>query len=310
MRFLSMLPMRRLRADRALLGVLLAFTIAFLAAVGMAALDQQRVIEAHQRLQGDTVPRVIRTQRLARNLEQLRQEGEHIFAASSNVERQQSLLLVTLIASHPSVLEDASASRLATEAEHFLGEAIRDHAHDEHLPAAQYTLWQVIANRLGNAVDDMSTRGIDLISGDILIANQAIETARYKLMAILMLLLVFILAIVLLVRRHLIAPLKRIDEALSQLNGSQSMPDFAPAALREIQAIEDAVKDQHVLLQQNEAVRRELETLAHRDSLTGLANRRYFMQLAEAELQRAQRYRRPVTVGMADLDHFKRLNDT
>ncbi|MDP2868058.1 MAG: GGDEF domain-containing protein, partial [Methyloversatilis sp.] len=28
------------------------------------------------------------------------------------------------------------------------------------------------------------------------------------------------------------------------------------------------------------------------------------------ELQRAQRYRRPVTIGMADLDLFKKLNDT
>jgi diguanylate cyclase (GGDEF)-like protein len=34
------------------------------------------------------------------------------------------------------------------------------------------------------------------------------------------------------------------------------------------------------------------------------------MQSAEVELQRAQRYRRPVTVAMADLDLFKKLNDT
>jgi len=60
----------------------------------------------------------------------------------------------------------------------------------------------------------------------------------------------------------------------------------------------------------NEAARQQLELLANRDGLTGLTNRRHFMLLAEQELARAQRYRRSLTVGMADLDHFKRLNDT
>ena len=53
-----------------------------------------------------------------------------------------------------------------------------------------------------------------------------------------------------------------------------------------------------------------LEKLANKDGLTGLMNRRHFMQTAEVELQRAQRYRRAVTVAMADLDYFKKLNDT
>ncbi|MBF1165661.1 MAG: GGDEF domain-containing protein, partial [Dechloromonas agitata] len=53
-----------------------------------------------------------------------------------------------------------------------------------------------------------------------------------------------------------------------------------------------------------------LEALANKDGLTGLMNRRHFMQAAEMEQQRAQRYRRPVTVAMADLDSFKKLNDT
>ena len=54
----------------------------------------------------------------------------------------------------------------------------------------------------------------------------------------------------------------------------------------------------------------ELKTLAHTDFLTGLYNRRYFMEQAERELLRAQRYTTPTAILMCDLDHFKRINDT
>ena len=53
----------------------------------------------------------------------------------------------------------------------------------------------------------------------------------------------------------------------------------------------------------------ELEKQANSDYLTGLPNRRHFMQLAEQELQRAYRYDRPLSMLMLDLDHFKWLND-
>lgn len=45
------------------------------------------------------------------------------------------------------------------------------------------------------------------------------------------------------------------------------------------------------------------------ESLTGLMRRETIMKKLEAELQRSQRYRRPLSVGMADIDRFKRVND-
>jgi len=54
----------------------------------------------------------------------------------------------------------------------------------------------------------------------------------------------------------------------------------------------------------------ELERLARTDPLTGLANRRHFMEELESEVERAQRYGRPLSVVLLDLDHFKRVNDT
>lgn len=59
--------------------------------------------------------------------------------------------------------------------------------------------------------------------------------------------------------------------------------------------------------------RKELETRlaqeAQTDSLTGCANRRYFLKQAEHELMRVRRYGGELSVFMLDLDHFKLIND-
>lgn len=57
-------------------------------------------------------------------------------------------------------------------------------------------------------------------------------------------------------------------------------------------------------------VEQELERLAQTDSLTGLANRRHFMALAEQEISRTVRYGGELSVLMLDIDHFKNVNDT
>jgi diguanylate cyclase (GGDEF)-like protein len=297
-------------ASRAFALLAAIFLVIFGTAVVLLALDQQRVIDANSRLQAQTVPEIIRYQRLARNLEQLRQEGERIFAVNSHASRQQSMFVVTLIASHPSILEHPGAAQLARETEQFLGEVVRQSVRDERRPAVYYAEWQRLAARLGTQVDDVSIQGVDLVTSDLNVATEAMRLARYKLMAVLLLFGLFLLAFVVLVRRHLIQPLQAIDRALSNLSVVQPAPEFPPTAMREIQAVEEAIREQHALLIQNDQARHVLEQLANKDGLTGLMNRRHFMQIAEVELQRAQRYRRPVTVAMADLDYFKKLNDT
>ena len=46
------------------------------------------------------------------------------------------------------------------------------------------------------------------------------------------------------------------------------------------------------------------------DGLTGLWNRRYFEQRLQAELSAATRHERPLSCIMADIDHFKQINDS
>ena len=52
-----------------------------------------------------------------------------------------------------------------------------------------------------------------------------------------------------------------------------------------------------------------LKTLAAKDSLTGLFNRRSFDQALQAEWLRAQRTHKPLALLFADVDHFKLFND-
>ncbi|WP_420428288.1 GGDEF domain-containing protein [Algiphilus sp.] len=73
-------------------------------------------------------------------------------------------------------------------------------------------------------------------------------------------------------------------------------------------AIEDV--DERVRAQQELAESHaQLEYLAYHDPLTGLRNRRFFMQHFEHELRRAQREKQPLSLLIADIDHFKSYND-
>jgi diguanylate cyclase (GGDEF)-like protein len=63
-----------------------------------------------------------------------------------------------------------------------------------------------------------------------------------------------------------------------------------------------------VLTELKRALDRE-KRLARIDALTGVANRRHFVELAAAELSRAKRYHRTLTVAYVDLDDFKDVND-
>jgi diguanylate cyclase (GGDEF)-like protein len=61
--------------------------------------------------------------------------------------------------------------------------------------------------------------------------------------------------------------------------------------------------------QLRESLERE-RLLARTDGLTGLVNRRHFLELAEHELAVARRYALPLAIVLLDVDGFKAINDT
>ncbi|SFI89719.1 diguanylate cyclase [Nitrosomonas sp. Nm34] len=58
-----------------------------------------------------------------------------------------------------------------------------------------------------------------------------------------------------------------------------------------------------------ELLKEKLEQQARQDYLTGLFNRRFFMEQGHAELIRAQRYHHTLSLLMLDIDNFKKIND-
>jgi diguanylate cyclase (GGDEF)-like protein/PAS domain S-box-containing protein len=70
-------------------------------------------------------------------------------------------------------------------------------------------------------------------------------------------------------------------------------------------AVVETLRDMTVQKEAQEA----LESLATRDGLTGVANRRSFDDRLQAEWLRATRDVKPLSLVMLDVDHFKRYND-
>jgi two-component system, cell cycle response regulator len=57
-------------------------------------------------------------------------------------------------------------------------------------------------------------------------------------------------------------------------------------------------------------IKDRLQEQATTDSLTGLYNRKHFMETLSAEIERVERYQGTLALIMLDIDHFKRFNDT
>lgn len=86
----------------------------------------------------------------------------------------------------------------------------------------------------------------------------------------------------------------RLDDARALLEHSgQTLPDPAADAKAYLQLVIN-----------------KLGELSLKDPLTGLANRRYFQNVLEREIEMVARSGEPALLLMLDIDHFKNVNDT
>jgi diguanylate cyclase (GGDEF)-like protein len=74
----------------------------------------------------------------------------------------------------------------------------------------------------------------------------------------------------------------------------------------DILQLKDRLEERNQELQK---LNKKLEDLSVTDSLTGIPNRRFLMQRLDEEISRAHRLNLPLSLVMADLDHFKGVND-
>lgn len=66
----------------------------------------------------------------------------------------------------------------------------------------------------------------------------------------------------------------------------------------------------HTDISERKKAEAELLHIANTDFLTGVANRRRFLEELDTELSRSNRTGRPAVLLMVDIDHFKNINDT
>ncbi len=88
------------------------------------------------------------------------------------------------------------------------------------------------------------------------------------------------------------------DKASGRPFEESEVPPLALFADQAAQAVENALQF------------RQMSELATIDELTGLGNRRHFRRALEAEIQRAKRYGRHLSLALFDVDHFKKYNDS
>ena len=102
-------------------------------------------------------------------------------------------------------------------------------------------------------------------------------------------------------------PLPSLDGLLGMLYVGYSRPQgLTPEGVQRLEqlALRAAFPLQRVLLQQ------DFRSLAYSDPMTGLDNFRQFEETLADELTRAERYGRPLSLIMLDIDYFKSFNDT
>jgi diguanylate cyclase (GGDEF)-like protein len=109
------------------------------------------------------------------------------------------------------------------------------------------------------------------------------------------------------VRSVLAVPLVSQDKGVGVLTFFSPIP--SAFSERDV-AFFTAVANQLTVAVVNARLYHETRELSYRDGLTGLFNRRYFEETLDQELYRAERYRMPLSLIMADIDHFKPYNDT
>jgi len=104
-------------------------------------------------------------------------------------------------------------------------------------------------------------------------------------------------------------PLGRLTTAAAKIAAGDLLVELPVGGIGELGYLTRVFNTLVARLRERES-QAELERLSVTDALTGLYNRRHLMGTLATEVQRSRRLRRPFSVLLADVDHFKLYNDT
>jgi diguanylate cyclase (GGDEF)-like protein len=96
-------------------------------------------------------------------------------------------------------------------------------------------------------------------------------------------------------------------QTIHQVRMIESESSFLKQKNEELRAINDQLAQS---LKDRDSLQKELERIASTDELTGVLNRRRTLSTGSEMVQRFKSIKRPGSVLIIDLDHFKSINDT
>lgn len=127
---------------------------------------------------------------------------------------------------------------------------------------------------------------------------------RYTILTITVIILL-VLILTYFIGEYVARPVRELAEATKKV-ASGEMPSFEVKSNDEIGQLSRAFRTMaEAIKRRDEALR----ALAVTDGLTGIYNHRHFKDELEKAVKAAHRFKRPLSLLMADIDHFKNYND-
>ena len=204
--------------------------------------DHTVLLDDLQTLQTETLSHAIARQKIARNLDELRRQGEKVLFAGTPEERRQALLVVQLVVNNPAFVSDARISVVANDTERFLTFSQTD----PHFGADARAEWLQLTQRLSLLAGEITYEGLNLGTADVKEMQAIVLRNQQKLLAALGLLTCSMLVTLFLIRRNFVHPLGRIQFVLDHLDMSTEANSPGYSTISEIHAIEKSI-DAHRL---------------------------------------------------------------
>ena len=179
------------------------------------------------------------------------------------------------------------------------------------MPGQGPTVAAFVKHRLPAEHEDRAfVLGLAQPLADVLADSDTVGTATARIVLAFSVLSIFL---AILLARAVIRPLNQMLRSVEHFSaGAARTPlpvqrhDEIGVLARSVDSLQQQVDGQMAALQEKQ---RELDHLASHDSLTGLPNRRLFLDRLGQALARSRRTGEPLALLFIDLDHFKEIND-